>query len=148
MNPGPLAPEARIMPLDQAASWLRAHLLIYGPMHAKKRISAKHPELFLSLRRLLKVSHQHYDIERPGAVKYTRPGSNWRPSACEADVIATRPLVQVIAIWRAHSSVRSCVCFVFTCAPMQTRRRSVVLRACRFCQAALQHQARKAPCGI
>ena len=25
--------------------------------------------------------------------KYTRPGSNWRPSACEADVIATRPLV-------------------------------------------------------
>ena len=98
LDPGPLAPEARIMPLDQAASWLRAHLLIYGPMHAKKRISAKHPELFLSLRRLLKVSHQHYDIERSGAVKYTRPGSNWRPSACEADVIATRPLVQVIAI--------------------------------------------------
>ena len=93
LNPGPLAPEARIMPLDRAASWLRAHLLIYGPMHAKKRISAKHPELFLSLRRLLKVSHQHYDIERPGAVKYTRPGSNWRPSACEADVIATRPQV-------------------------------------------------------
>ena len=27
------------------------------------------------------------------AAKYTRPGSNWRPSACEADVIATRPLV-------------------------------------------------------
>ena len=27
------------------------------------------------------------------APKYTRPGSNWRPSACEADVIATRPLV-------------------------------------------------------
>ena len=27
------------------------------------------------------------------ASKYTRPGSNWRPSACEADVIATRPLV-------------------------------------------------------
>ena len=29
--------------------------------------------------------------------KYTRPGSNWRPSACEADVIATRPLVPMIA---------------------------------------------------
>ena len=26
---------------------------------------------------------------------YTRPGSNWRPSACEADVIATRPRVLV-----------------------------------------------------
>ena len=26
---------------------------------------------------------------------YTWPGSNWRPSACEADVIATRPQVQV-----------------------------------------------------
>ena len=25
--------------------------------------------------------------------KYTWPGSNWRPSACEADVIATRPQV-------------------------------------------------------
>ena len=27
--------------------------------------------------------------------KYTWPGSNWRPSACEADVIATRPQVHV-----------------------------------------------------
>ena len=27
--------------------------------------------------------------------KYTWPGSNWRPSACEADVIATRPQVRV-----------------------------------------------------
>ena len=26
---------------------------------------------------------------------YTWPGSNWRPSACEADVIATRPQVLV-----------------------------------------------------
>ena len=26
-------------------------------------------------------------------LKYTWPGSNWRPSACEADVIATRPQV-------------------------------------------------------
>ena len=26
LNPGPLAPEARIMPLDQAASWKRAAL--------------------------------------------------------------------------------------------------------------------------
>ena len=29
--------------------------------------------------------------------KYTWPGSNWRPSACEADVIATRPQVLLIA---------------------------------------------------
>ena len=27
---------------------------------------------------------------------YTWPGSNWRPSACEADVIATRPQVLVV----------------------------------------------------
>ena len=27
---------------------------------------------------------------------YTWPGSNWRPSACEADVIATRPQVPVL----------------------------------------------------
>ena len=25
--------------------------------------------------------------------KYTWPGSNWRPSACEADVVAARPQV-------------------------------------------------------
>ena len=27
--------------------------------------------------------------------KYTWPGSNWRPSACEADLIATRPQVHM-----------------------------------------------------
>ena len=79
---------------------------------------------------------------------YTRPGSNWRPSACEADVIATRPLVQVIAILRADSSLHSFVCFAPVRAPMQTRRCFVVMNAWRFCQAALPHQARKAPCGI
>ena len=29
---------------------------------------------------------------------YTWPGSSWRPSACEADVIATRPQVLVMAV--------------------------------------------------
>ena len=33
------------------------------------------------------------DIDRDEATTYTWPGSNWRPSACEADVIATRPQV-------------------------------------------------------
>jgi hypothetical protein len=28
--------------------------------------------------------------------QYTWPGSNWRPSACEADVIATRPQVLLL----------------------------------------------------
>ena len=32
-------------------------------------------------------------FEEWAAAKYTWPGSNWRPSACEADVIATRPQV-------------------------------------------------------
>ena len=32
-------------------------------------------------------------LEDWAAAKYTWPGSNWRPSACEADVIATRPQV-------------------------------------------------------
>ena len=36
--------------------------------------------------------------------KYTRPGSNWRPSACEADVIATRPLVPRV-FFRVWNSV-------------------------------------------
>ena len=34
------------------------------------------------------------------ATKYTWPGSSWRPSACEADVIATRPQVLLIHIRR------------------------------------------------
>ena len=29
---------------------------------------------------------------------YTWPGSSWRPSACEADVIATRPQVRMHAL--------------------------------------------------
>ena len=33
---------------------------------------------------------RHSDKTKP-CRNYTRPGSNWRPSACEADVIATRP---------------------------------------------------------
>ena len=32
---------------------------------------------------------------------YTWPGSNWQPSACGADVIATRPQVQAWAAFRA-----------------------------------------------
>ena len=37
---------------------------------------------------------------------YTWPGSNWRPSACEADVIATRPQVRE---QYAHSSKSHCL---------------------------------------
>ena len=33
----------------------------------------------------------------PATVSYTWPRSNWRPSACEADVIATRPQVLLSA---------------------------------------------------
>ena len=36
--------------------------------------------------------------------KYTRPGSNWQPSACEAVVIATRPLVPRV-FFRVWNSV-------------------------------------------
>ena len=31
------------------------------------------------------------NVEAQAISRYTCPGSNWRPSACEADVIATRP---------------------------------------------------------
>ena len=33
------------------------------------------------------------NVEAQAISRYTCPGSNWRPSACEADVIATRPQV-------------------------------------------------------
>ena len=48
---------------------------------------------------------------------YTWPGSNWRPSACEADVIATRPQVRVLLSWllptqRLMKLSRICMCAV------------------------------------
>ena len=39
--------------------------------------------------------------------KYTWPGSNWRPSACEADVIATRPQVLLLHTSKAHRPLAS-----------------------------------------
>ena len=46
----------------------------------------------------------HLRLRRVSAAKYTWPGSNWRPSACEADVIATRPQVPMRTHTRKHSS--------------------------------------------
>ena len=42
---------------------------------------------------------------RKGKWKYTWPGSNWRPSACEADVIATRPQV----LWKMWCRLRNVI---------------------------------------
>ena len=33
-------------------------------------------------------------------LQYTQPGLDWRPAACEADVIATRPWVLLPILWR------------------------------------------------
>ena len=51
--------------------------------------------------------------EKDEATTYTWPGSIWRPSACEADVIATRPRVlhdrwieRLIGIYIARSIIR------------------------------------------
>ena len=38
------------------------------------------------------IAH-HFWAHNQKMEKYTQPGSNWRPSACSADVIATRPWV-------------------------------------------------------
>ena len=43
----------------------------------------------------------HYTNANP---TYTWPGSNWRPSACMADVIATRP--QVLVQEKTHRQTR------------------------------------------
>ena len=43
---------------------------------------------------LARVAHGEVALKRAEQkCTYTWPGSNWRPSACEADVIATRPQV-------------------------------------------------------
>ena len=51
---------------------------------------------------------------------YTWPGSNWRPSACEADVIATRPQVLLkVELLQIHNNSKrqqrspNCVAFAF-----------------------------------
>ena len=44
--------------------------------------------------------------------KYTWPGSNWRPSACEADVIATRPQVPLYSTPPKSPALMSPVIFV------------------------------------
>ena len=44
---------------------------------------------------------------RVGRCTYTWPGSNWRPSACEADVIATRPQVLCAATSVPFQTTRS-----------------------------------------
>ena len=68
--------------------------------------------------------------------KYTRPGSNWRPSACEADVIATRPLVPMLA---ASGLTRVLLCWdlgsrallPFPCGTSGSGRRCLVHQASR-----------------
>jgi hypothetical protein len=50
---------------------------------------AQHAVVYLWRRGSYLRKHMH----NKEVTKYTWPGSNWRPSACEADVIATRPQV-------------------------------------------------------
>ena len=66
---------------------MREHL--GGNTHVRKRLSGA------SERTRERCQDARVDHLRRIASKYTWPGSNWRPSACEADVIATRPQVHV-----------------------------------------------------
>ena len=50
---------------------------------------------------------QPFAMDQRHVVEYTWPGSNWRPSACEADVIATRP--QVLLTHCVHVTF-ACIC--------------------------------------
>ena len=43
---------------------------------------------------------------------YTRPGLNWRPSACEADIMATQPLVLVEFVFRLVVQQNLCGCII------------------------------------
>ena len=64
--------------------------------------------------RPLHFSQQSCAVEMHGPCQgqeksYTWPGSNWRPSACEADVIATRPQV-LLPWWHWHSEIEKPTC--------------------------------------
>ena len=48
---------------------------------------------------------------------YTWPGSTWRPSACEADVIATRPQVLGESLWSSSYSTAKTNWTVERCSP-------------------------------
>ena len=79
--------------------------------HVRKRLSGA------SERTRERCPDARVDHLRRIASKYTWPGSNWRPSACKADVIATRPqvpaccLAVLVAIY-VSGGVRLCVCWV------------------------------------
>ena len=90
-------------------------------------------------RRADNSSHPGMRGQHPGNAhlkKYTRPGSNWRPSACEADVIATRPLVPMLA---ASGLTRVLLCWdlgsrallPFPCGTSGSGRRCLVHQASR-----------------
>ena len=53
------------------------------------------------------VLHPPHTHGQLACVIYTWPGSNWRPSACEADVIATRPQVLLYMLGRLSGRTRA-----------------------------------------
>ena len=67
------------------------------PPHWVSESHAQHMISFLYLHNTQTLCHglqsRCQPFDQPHFGKYTWPGSNWRPSACEADVIATRPQV-------------------------------------------------------
>ena len=80
----------------RASECLFMHLAreIEGTKERKK--DRKERELPYMVEGLKVASSTCWDSEAwASRCKYIWPGSNWRPSACEADVIATRPQMQL-----------------------------------------------------
>ena len=74
---GGMAQRQRVTP-DQKVGSSNLSALMFGPASYAQRLRQKDGES------ASKITDTY---------EYTWPGSNWRPSACEADVIATRPQV-------------------------------------------------------
>ena len=81
------------------------------PPHWVSESHAQHMISFLYLHNTQTLCHglqsRCQPFDQPHFGKYTWPGSSWRPSACEADVIATRPQVLVTRHWPARLTCAS-----------------------------------------
>ena len=85
----PGAPLCAIDPTGVDASWARGAPLGGTPPQLALRVGPCQ----LVTRDKMRCGRQAEYWRNTNRSPYTWPGSNWRPSACEADVIATRPQV-------------------------------------------------------
>ena len=111
VNPGPLAPEARIIPLDQAADGM-SEPTVASSTHASAAPRSKGCSLQLQCRSNVRCGMQQHvqRLPTPQRLKICRdPGSNRGPSDLRSDALATElsrlPLHGAAFLFKVHVAV-------------------------------------------